>query len=68
MPLTPPMAAGLCPSGGDGRGMKVDQLSRHHPHGSSDEHGALCGTVWVGKQGTRGRAAGCQPYAMGIGF
>ena len=51
VPLTPPMAAGLCPSGGDGGGMKADQLSQHHPHGSSDEHGGLCGRVWVGKQG-----------------
>lgn len=31
--------------------MKADQLSQHHPHGSSDEHGGLCGRVWVGKQG-----------------
>ena len=65
MPLTPPMAAGICPSGGDGRGMKVDQLSQHRPHGSSDEHGALCGTVWVGKQGHQRQ--GCQLPAVSQG-
>lgn len=31
--------------------MQVDQLSQHHPHGSSDGHGFLCGRAWVGKQG-----------------